>query len=274
MFAASGCLSQLSQVKADNTRLRKTVTKLRADQRSSERTIRKLENELALAKDRVETAAIDRGRTGAPVLPVEVLAPEQPRVADPATSDLGPDARVVDVTEDGTAIVYAGEAASGRAGRIEDDDLGRGPAPSRPSPRARRREPDRAPSAHDAAAADAYRAAVELVRAGKHDEAIAKLRDFLRAHPGHDYADNAQYWLGEAYYDRKDYQRALAEFRVAVDKYPRGNKVPDAMLKVAYCYLALGQLDKARFVLEQVVTIYPDTEPALLASRRLDTIKK
>jgi TolA-binding protein len=41
---------------------------------------------------------------------------------------------------------------------------------------------------------------------------------------------------------------------------------------VGYCYLALGQTDKGRFALEQVTTIYPKTEPAGLAAKRLETI--
>ena len=94
----------------------------------------------------------------------------------------------------------------------------------------------------------------------------------MQRYPGHDLADNAQYWLGEAFYDRKDFTRALAEFRATVDRFPGGNKVPDAMLKMGYCYLAMGQDDKARFTLQQVVAIYPGGEPALLAQQRLEHI--
>jgi tol-pal system protein YbgF len=124
--------------------------------------------------------------------------------------------------------------------------------------------------ANDAAAVE-YRAAVELVKAGKHDEAVAALRAFVKAYPRHDYADNAQYWLGESFYAQKDYTHALAEFRATIETYPRGNKVPDALLKVGYCYGALGQAEKARAVLEQVVNLYPKSEPAALATKRLET---
>ena len=123
---------------------------------------------------------------------------------------------------------------------------------------------------NDAAAGD-YRAAVELVKSGKHDEAVTALRAFLKQYPRHDYADNAQYWLGESFYARKDYQQALTEFRATIETYPRGNKVPDALLKVGYCYQALGQTEKARAVLEQVVNLYPKSEPAVLASKKLET---
>jgi len=116
-----------------------------------------------------------------------------------------------------------------------------------------------------------YRAAVELVKGGKHDDAVAALRAFLVKYPRHDYADNAQYWLGETFYAQKDYTHALAEFRTVIETYPRGNKVPDALLKVGYCYQALGQTDKAHAVLAQVVNLYPKSEPAVLAAKRLET---
>jgi tol-pal system protein YbgF len=120
------------------------------------------------------------------------------------------------------------------------------------------------------AAGEEYRAAVELVKAGKTTDAVTALRAFLKNYPRHEYADNAQYWLGEAFYAQKDYPRALSEFRRVVEVYPRGNKVPDALLKVGYCYQAMGQGDKARAVLEQVVNIYPRSEPATLAAKRLE----
>ena len=44
------------------------------------------------------------------------------------------------------------------------------------------------------------------------------------------------------------------------------------MLKVGYCYVALGEREKARAVLEQVVNLYPKTEPAALAGKRLESL--
>ena len=73
------------------------------------------------------------------------------------------------------------------------------------------------------------------------------------------------------FYAQKDYPRALSEFRKVVEVYPRGNKVPDALLKVGYCYQALGQGEKAHAMLEQVVNLYPKSEPAVLAAKRLET---
>ena len=134
-----------------------------------------------------------------------------------------------------------------------------------------------APRDHDAPgerggdAASEYRAAVDLVKAASYVDALAALRGFLARYPRHDYADNAQYWIGEVFYAQKDYARALSEFRKVVEVYPRGNKVPDALLKLGYCYQAMGQGDRARAMLEQVVNRYPKSEPAMLAAKRLES---
>lgn len=265
----------MSSLRADNRRLSSDVSELRADRRAQDRKIKDLEHQLALSKAS-QPADV-------PQLPVEVMAPAH--VVNPG------DARVVGVAEDGTEIVYEGDAAMGKAAIVDDEPLRRGTVaasytPSMPNDRietTHRIPPISARSAHrtlrtdhdnvatnDTAAAD-YRSAVELVKSGKHDEAVTALRAFLRSYPRHDYADNAQYWLGESFYARKDYQHALTEFRATIETYPRGNKVPDALLKVGYCYQALGQSDKARAVLEQVVNLYPKSEPAVLASKKLET---
>jgi len=261
----------MSSLRADNRRLTQNVDALRADRRAQDRKIKDLENQLAIAK--TSQVAPD-----VPQLPVEVMMPAHAAQAAPG------DPRVVAVADDGTQIIYEGDAALGKSADLGDEPIATRtrdrlevtqripPISARAAHRSLRNDPvvhDSVP-ANDAAAND-YRSAVELVKTGKHDEAVTALRAFLKTYPRHDYADNAQYWLGESFYARKDYHQALTEFRATIETYPRGNKVPDALLKVGYCYQALGQHDKARAVLEQVVNLYPKSEPAALATKRLET---
>ena len=271
----------MSVMRDDNRRLNTTVSELRADRRSQDRKLRDLQHQL----DALRATQVTAVMASLPVLPVEVAAP-------PTTAASSDGSRVVAVTDDGTEIVYEGDAALGKSAMIDDEALP--PRRARPLPpvieissgdhidsrrmppvsartaRVMTREREAPPERADDAGAE-YRAAVELVKAGNHADAIVGLRGFLRRFPRHDYADNAQYWLGEAFYAQKDYPQALGEFRNVIETYPRGNKVPDALLKVGYCYSALGQSDKARAVLEQVVNLYPKTEPAALAAKRLET---
>ncbi|HSD89122.1 MAG TPA: tol-pal system protein YbgF [Kofleriaceae bacterium] len=262
----------MTALREDNRHLNQSVAEMRAERRAQDRKIHDLEMQLAMLEEH-KHATGQSGSDPMPQLPVEVVAP----------STVGEGQRLVAVADDGSEIIYEGDAALGRPAVVppmNDAPRSRGyEAASNDRLEVTRRVPPvsaarttRAPvrsePSSDAAGND-YRAAVELVKAGKHEEAVTALRTFLRSYPRHDYADNAQYWLGEAYYAQKDYPHALVEFRATIETYPRGNKVPDALLKVGYCYQALGQTDKARAVLEQVVNLYPKTEPAALAAKRL-----
>jgi tol-pal system protein YbgF len=116
----------------------------------------------------------------------------------------------------------------------------------------------------------AYQAAFGLLKDSQFDQAIAAFQQFLATYPDSSLADNAQYWLGEAYYVNKSFPEALAAFQRVTSKYPQSRKVPDALLKVGYCYYELKQWQEARGTLAQLVLSYPDTPAGKLAQARLD----
>jgi tol-pal system protein YbgF len=116
----------------------------------------------------------------------------------------------------------------------------------------------------------AYQAAFGLLKDSHFDQAIVAFRQFLATYPDSSLADNAQYWLGEAYYVNKSFPEALEAFQRVAAKYPQSRKVPDALLKVGYCYYELKQLQEAHDTLAQVVASYPDTPAGKLAQARLE----
>ncbi len=116
----------------------------------------------------------------------------------------------------------------------------------------------------------AYQVAFNMLKDGQYDRAIAAFQKFLAAFPDSSLADNAQYWLGEAYYVNKSYPEAQAAFQRVVDKYPQSRKLPDALLKIGYCRYEMKQWESAREVLGQVVARFTDTPAARLAQQRLD----
>lgn len=129
-----------------------------------------------------------------------------------------------------------------------------------------------AASTAGAGAADtvSYQAAFGLLKNSQFDQAIQAFQSFLSTYPNSPLADNAQYWLGEAYYVNKSFPEALAAFRSVIDKYPQSRKVPDALLKIGYCDYELKQWQSAKDVLTQVTTNYGDTPAGHLAQQRLD----
>ena len=56
-----------------------------------------------------------------------------------------------------------------------------------------------------------YDAAQQMLRAGQYASAEGTLRDIVAKNPRHQLAPSAQYWLGETFYVRQDYQQAFAD---------------------------------------------------------------
>jgi tol-pal system protein YbgF len=124
-----------------------------------------------------------------------------------------------------------------------------------------------APGSDDKAA---YQAAFGLLKDSLYDRAIVAFQKFLAAYPASGLADNAQYWLGEAYYVNRSFPEAQAAFQRVVDKYPGSRKRPDALLKIGFCQYESKQWDLAKATLTQVATQFSDTPAGHLAQQRLE----
>ena len=115
----------------------------------------------------------------------------------------------------------------------------------------------------------AYNAAFEKLKGGNYSDAIAAFQDMAKRYPSSSLLDNAQYWIGEAYYVTRDYDEAATAFRTVGERWPDSRKAPDALLKLGYTQFEQKHLAAARGTLLQVVTRFPDTEAARLAQERL-----
>jgi tol-pal system protein YbgF len=119
-----------------------------------------------------------------------------------------------------------------------------------------------------------YQAAFDMISARRYQEAGAAFETFLAQFPTSPLADNAQYWLAETHYVRGQFAEALPEFRKVLEEYPQSAKLPDALLKVGYCQIELGDRDAARTSLQEVMRQFPDTTAARLASQRLTNLPR
>jgi tol-pal system protein YbgF len=114
-----------------------------------------------------------------------------------------------------------------------------------------------------------YDAAFDLIKAKDFDKASQAFSAFLRKYPNSQYAGNAQYWLGEVNLAKGDLQGAGQAFAKVSQLYPKHNKVPDSLYKLADVERRLGHTDKVKGILQQVVAQYPGTSAAQLAQRDL-----
>ena len=82
--------------------------------------------------------------------------------------------------------------------------------------------------------------------------------DFLKRHPTHPLAGNAQYWLGETYYVRGQYRPAAAAFLKGYQDYVKSQKAPESLLKLAMSLQRLGQKDAACSSYSEFATKFPN----------------
>ena len=105
---------------------------------------------------------------------------------------------------------------------------------------------------------DQYNYAFGVLRRGEdYAAAEAAFKAFLQKHPTDPLAANAQYWLGETYFVRKDYGSAASAFAEGFRKYPQGAKAPDTLLKLGMSLGNEGKKDDACLAFAQLERNFP-----------------
>jgi tol-pal system protein YbgF len=140
-------------------------------------------------------------------------------------------------------------------------------APIPPPPVAPQNDPVHEPIT--AAAQALYDRGYTLYHQGRYVDAEASFQQFLQGHGDTELTDNAQYWVGECRFARGDFRGALAAFQMTVDRFPEGNKVSDAILKMGDAHQALQETERARERWEEVRRRFPGSAAATVAEDRL-----
>jgi tol-pal system protein YbgF len=119
--------------------------------------------------------------------------------------------------------------------------------------------------APDAARSAQYDAAMNLLSRAQYPEAAAAFRSYADANPGDtDLSPQALYWVGNISYVRQDYAPAARGFAEVIKKYPKSQRAPDAMLKLAQSFMGMGQKTEGCATLGLIKTKYPNASPQTL----------
>ena len=127
-----------------------------------------------------------------------------------------------------------------------------GVAPPAPSP-----GPTSLASATTTPAAELHRAGTENLQAKNFDAAILSFYDLIVTYPNHPLREGAQFLVADIFYIQKDFRGALAEFEALIAAVPRGERVPDALLKIGQCQRSLGDAARAKRTWERIVKDHP-----------------
>lgn len=114
-----------------------------------------------------------------------------------------------------------------------------------------------------------YKSAYGDYTTGRYDLAIAGFQQYVQNFADTDLASNAEFYIGDSYYDQQKFEQAIQAYNVCIEKYPDGNKTAAAQLKKAYALLALGRRAAGERELRALIKRFPRSHEASLASQKL-----
>lgn len=151
--------------------------------------------------------------------------------------------------------------------RLDQMEKGGGGGPRPAAPKTAAAPPSSAPAG--AASGDQmYHDAMKKLQDGDNAGAERGFKAFLQSNPRHALAGNAQYWLGESYYARRDYQNAMTAFAEGYKNYKASPKGPDNLLKFGITLAVMGRKADACQVFAKFSQDYPRATD--LQKRRVD----
>ena len=107
---------------------------------------------------------------------------------------------------------------------------------------------------------------------GNYELAIQGFLDFLALYKDSELADNAQYYIGDCYFNQGNYEDAIKAFAQVSTLFSKGDKAPAAMLKSGLAYLNMKDNQSAIKQFQEVINKYPDSPEANIATQQLQIL--
>lgn len=125
------------------------------------------------------------------------------------------------------------------------------------------------PAAPAPAPRELYSQAYADFARGNYDLAIQGFNEYIKNYPNTDFTDNAQYWIGECLYGKKQFAEAIEAWNVLFRDYATSDKLPDARVKKGMALEKVGRRSQALIEYRYVIDKFPTTQAARIARERL-----
>jgi tol-pal system protein YbgF len=102
--------------------------------------------------------------------------------------------------------------------------------------------------------------------------ALEESESFLSEYPDDPLGEEVLFIRGQCLMEQTAYADALKEFSTILQRYPRGKRVPGALLRMAVSYDAMGQKELAAGVVRRLLKEHPNSEEAKTAAERFSAI--
>jgi tol-pal system protein YbgF len=116
---------------------------------------------------------------------------------------------------------------------------------------------------------DAYDQAFNMLKQSRYDEAAEEFANFLRQYRNSQLTDDAWYWMAEAHYVTRDFERALIGFNTVVSYFVNSPRIPASHLKIGYIQYETADYEGSRKTLTQLLRDFPAHRVAVSAEARL-----
>jgi tol-pal system protein YbgF len=117
-----------------------------------------------------------------------------------------------------------------------------------------------------------YNAAMGDYMSSHYDNAVDGFTEYINKFPTSPNAADAQFFIGESYYQPGKFKEAVAAYDKLVKTYPNNERVPEAYYKQALSYIRLNQKTQAITILHLIIKTFPDDPNALQAQQELNTL--
>ncbi len=117
-----------------------------------------------------------------------------------------------------------------------------------------------------------YNTALRDYTSGNYPLALQEFLEYLRFYANTSLASNAQFYIGDIYYQQGQFEKAIQEYDKAIERFPDGNKTAAAQLKKGFALLNLNLRTQGTQELSNLVENFPNTPEALLAQDKLTTL--
>jgi tol-pal system protein YbgF len=112
-----------------------------------------------------------------------------------------------------------------------------------------------------------FDAAMNLLSKAQYNEAAGAFQSYADANPDDtELTPQAIYWVGNINYVQRNYEPAQRSFAEVIKRFPKSERAPESMLKLAQSFLALGQKSEGCTTLGLIKTKYPQAPDTTLAT--------
>ena len=114
-----------------------------------------------------------------------------------------------------------------------------------------------------------YDSAMKDRSGGNLDLALQGFEEYLKYFADTELAPNAQFYIGQIYYDKNEFPNAIRAFDTVLERYQENNKTPDARYMKGMALLKSTQRNAAAQEFQALVQKYPNAEVTAKARQQL-----